>query len=137
MVDIFSKRKRSEIMSKIKPKDSTQELIIRRLIFSMGYRFRLHSKDLPGKPDIVFPKYKKVIFVHGCFWHGHKNCKRAAIPATNRGFWKNKISKNLIRDKRNYALLRKIGWNYLIIWQCQIKKQNEKLLKTKAINFLV
>ncbi len=123
-------------MSKIGPKHSTPELIVRKLIFSMGYRFRLHRKDLPGKPDIVFPKFKKVIFVHGCFWHGHKNCKRATLPATNRGFWKKKISRNMFRDKQNYVQLKKAGWEYSIIWQCQLKKEKKDFLKAKIIGFL-
>ena len=102
----------------------------------MGYRFRLHRKDLPGKPDIVFPKYRKVIFVHGCFWHGHKNCKRATLPVTNRTFWKKKISKNIVRDKQNYVQLKKVGWKYLIIWQCEIKKEKELSLTKKIDIFL-
>jgi DNA mismatch endonuclease (patch repair protein) len=136
MVDIFSKRKRSEIMSNIGPKHSTQELIIRKLVFSMGYRYRLHRKALPGNPDIVFPKYKRLIFVHGCFWHGHKNCKRAKLPATNRSFWKKKINKNVIRDKYNYAHLRKLGWKYLVIWQCQIKNDKMNYMKSKIDKLL-
>ncbi len=137
MVDIFSKRKRSEIMSNIGPKHSTQELIIRKLVFSMGYRYRLHRKALPGNPDIVFPKYKRLIFVHGCFWHGHKNCKRAKLPATNQSFWKKKINKNVIRDKYNYAHLRKLGWKYLVIWQCQIKNDKMNYMKMKIDKYLL
>src|SRR3972149_3552562 len=136
MADIFSKRKRSDIMSNIGPKNTTQELIIRKLVFSMGYRYRLHGKALPGKPDMVFSKFKKVIFVNGCFWHGHKNCKRSKLPSTNRSFWKEKINKNVIRDKHNYALLRKLGWKYLIIWQCQIKSDKMNYIKIKIGNFL-
>jgi DNA mismatch endonuclease (patch repair protein) len=136
MSDIFSKRKRSDIMSNIGPKNTTQELIIRKLVFSMGYRYRLHGKALPGKPDIVFSKFKKVIFVNGCFWHGHKNCKRAKLPTTNRSFWKKKINKNIIRDKYNYAQLRKLGWKYLIIWQCKIKSEKMNYIKMKIDNFL-
>jgi len=123
-------------MRKIGPKHSTQEMYVRKMIFSMGYRFRLHRKDLPGKPDIVFPKYRKVIFVHGCFWHGHKNCKRATLPVTNRTFWKKKISKNIVRDKQNYVQLKKVGWKYLIIWQCEIKKEKELSLTKKIDIFL-
>jgi DNA mismatch endonuclease (patch repair protein) len=123
-------------MRNIGPENSTQEIYVRKMIFSMGYRFRLHRKDLPGKPDIVFPKYKKVIFVHGCFWHGHKNCKRATLPATNRMFWNKKIIKNIIRDKENYVQLRKMGWKYLIIWQCEIKKEKDLFLSKKIDIFL-
>ena len=123
-------------MQKIGPKDSTQELFIRKLLHSMGYRFRLHRKDLPGNPDLVFPKHNKVVFVHGCFWHGHKGCKRSALPETNRKFWKNKIAGNIRRDKRNYARLRKEGWQYLVVWQCEIKKEKTDLLKRKLSKFL-
>jgi DNA mismatch endonuclease, patch repair protein len=136
MTDIFSKEKRSSIMQKIGSKDSTQELFIRKLLHSMGYRFRLHRKDLPGCPDIVFPKYKKVLFIHGCFWHGHKGCKRAVLPSENRNFWEEKIGGNINRDKSNYIKLRKKGWNYLIIWQCRIKRGNEKLLMQNIKKYL-
>jgi DNA mismatch endonuclease, patch repair protein len=134
--DIFSPRKRSEIMSHIKPKNSKQEIFIRKIINSLGYRYRLHQKDLIGKPDMVFPKLKKAIFVNGCFWHGHKRCKRASLPTTNRIFWKKKINGNIERDKLNYRKLRKQGWKYLIIWQCKIKEKNKKLLKNKISAFL-
>jgi len=123
-------------MSKIKSKDSKQEIFIRKLVHSMGFRFRLHRKDLPGKPDLVFPKYKKVIFVNGCFWHGHKDCKRSYLPSTNKKFWNKKILGNIERDKSNYKKLRKIGWAYLVIWQCEIKKSNKELIKNKLAEFL-
>lgn len=129
MVDIFSVEKRSQIMSQIKSRDSKQELFIRKITHSMGYRYRLHNKIFPGKPDLVFPKYKKVIFVNGCFWHGHQNCKRATLPSTNTEFWKSKISGNIKRDEITYSALRKLGWQYLIIWQCQIKESNKEMLK--------
>ena len=124
-------------MKKIGPKDSVQELFIRKLIHSLGYRFRLHRKDLPGKPDLVFPKYKKVIFVNGCFWHGHKNCKRSKLPETNKKFWKEKISGNIKRDIKNYKELNNLGWDYLVIWQCEIKKSNNKYITKKIQNFLL
>ena len=94
MPDVFSKSKRSEIMSHIGQKDTQPEIVVRKMLHRMGYRFRLHRKDLPGKPDIVLPKYRKVIFVHGCFWHGHEGCPRAALPETNREFWEQKVEKN-------------------------------------------
>jgi len=121
MADIFIKEKRSQIMSGISGKDTKPEMIIRKALFSEGYRYRLHRKDLPGKPDIVFPSKKKVIFINGCFWHGH-NCKKAALPATNKSFWEKKLTGNKERDKRNLAKLKDIGWKSLVIWQCQIKK---------------
>lgn len=137
MSDIFSKEKRSLIMSKIGPKNTRQELFVRKLIHSMGYRFRLHRKDLPGNPDLVFPKHKKVIFVHGCFWHGHKGCKRSALPETNRKFWKNKIAGNMLRDKINYARLRKKGWKLLAIWQCEIGNEKKVSLIRKISGFFI
>jgi len=137
MADIFSKEKRSLIMSKVASKNTQQELFVRKLIHSMGYRFRLHRKDLSGKPDLVFPKYNKVIFVHGCFWHGHKGCKRASLPETNRKFWENKIAGNMLRDKINYARLRKKGWKHLVIWQCEIGKEKKEALIRKISSFLL
>ncbi|MDD5529713.1 MAG: DNA mismatch endonuclease Vsr [bacterium] len=123
-------------MSKIGPKNSKQEIFVRKLVYSLGYRFRLHKKDLPGKPDLVFSKYKKVIFVNGCFWHGHSNCKRAKLPTTNRKFWKNKICKNVKKDKTNYHDLKKLGWKYLVIWQCNINSKNITSLENKILKFL-
>ena len=134
MTDIFSKEKRSEIMSKIGPKNSKPEIIVRKIVHSLGYRFRLHRKDLPGNPDLVFPKYKKAIFVHGCFWHGHKRCQQGKLPATNTTFWEEKISGNVKRDKSNFNKLRRLGWKYLVIWQCDIKKSNKENLKRKINN---
>lgn len=123
-------------MSKIGPKNSKQEIFIRKLVCSLGYRFNLHKKDLPGKPDIVFPKYRKVIFVNGCFWHCHRNCQRAKLPGTNYKFWQKKIKGNVENDKRNYRALKKIGWEYLILWQCEIKMKSDIFLKNKIRRFL-
>jgi DNA mismatch endonuclease, patch repair protein len=135
-VDIYTKQKRSQIMSHISGKNTKPEIIIRKIAHSLGYRFRLHKKDLPGKPDIVFPKYKKVIFVNGCFWHGHKNCKRSKLPTTNKNFWKDKIEGNKKKDKGNLIRLKKLGWNYLVIWQCEIKVANHEKMKNKINKFL-
>ena len=121
MADIFNKKKRSKIMSKITGKNTKPELTIRKALFSEGYRYRLHRKDLPGNPDIVFPIRKKVVFVNGCFWHGH-NCKKAVLPVTNKSFWEKKLTGNKERDKRNLIKLKAIGWESFVIWQCQIKK---------------
>ncbi len=133
MADIFNREKRSLIMSRIPGKNTKPELIIRKALFSEGYRYRLHRKDLPGNPDIVFPNRKKVIFVNGCFWHGH-NCKKAALPATNKSFWEKKLTGNKERDKKNLARLKAMGWKPLIIWQCEIKKNTleTKINKVKA-----
>lgn len=122
MSDIYSKSKRSDIMSKISGKETKPEILVRKHLFSEGFRFRKNVKDLPGKPDIVLPKYKTVIFIHGCFWHGH-SCKRGTLPQTNYEFWKEKIGKNIERDNRNINELREEGWNVIVIWQCEILNQ--------------
>jgi DNA mismatch endonuclease (patch repair protein) len=121
MTDRFDRAKRSEIMSHIKGKDTRPERSVRSLLHRMGYRFRLHVGALPGKPDVVLPRHKKVIFVHGCFWHGHTNCKRAARPQSNTGFWNRKIESNIARDRRNRKALWLNGWDVLVVWQCQTK----------------
>jgi len=102
---------------------------IRKLLFSLGYRYRKNVKDLPGKPDIVLPKYKTVIFVHGCFWHQHKNCNKSSLPETNREKWKEKLEGNVERDKRNYKELKKLGWKVIVIWECEIKNKFDKVQK--------
>ncbi|NQU04703.1 MAG: DNA mismatch endonuclease Vsr [Calditrichaeota bacterium] len=135
MSDRFSPDERSRIMSKIRGKDTKQELIIRKLIFSMGFRYRLHYSKLMGKPDIAFPGRKKAIFVNGCFWHGH-NCKRGKLPVTNYEFWFKKISGNIQRDKANIAALEELGWKTLIIWQCEINKKQEEHLRNMIRQFL-
>lgn len=132
-MDTVTIEKRSEIMSKVRSKNTSSELTVRKLIFSLGYRYRLHAKNLPGKPDLVFPGRKKVIFVHGCFWHGH-NCKRGSMPASNKEFWVPKLEKNKVRDLKVYDLLEAIGWKTLIVWQCQLKDKEE--LQKIIINFL-
>lgn len=136
MTDVFDKKKRSEIMSSVKSKDTKPEIIVRKLLHSMGYRFRLHREDLPGTPDIVLPKYKKVIFVHGCFWHGHEGCPRAKLPKTNTRVWREKIKKNIDRDQRNICELKSLGWTPLIIWGCEVHKRNLEEIKEKITNFL-
>lgn len=119
-MDKVSKSVRSKIMSKIKSKNTRPELLIRKTLFSLGYRYKIHKKQLSGSPDIVFSKYKLAIFVNGCFWHSH-NCKVGHLPKSNSHFWRAKLSKNLERDKNNYENLKKSGWHYLIIWECEIK----------------
>jgi DNA mismatch endonuclease (patch repair protein) len=135
-VDVFPKEKRSQIMANIKGKDTKPEKVVRSLLHKMGYRFRLHRRDLPGNPDIVLPKYKKVIFVHGCFWHGHAGCPRAKRPNTNKAFWNEKLTKNIDRDNRNQQKLKKLGWDYLIIWQCQIKKPKKDQLRNQLEEYI-
>lgn len=112
-------------MSHIRSKDTKPEVLVRRFLFAHGFRFRLHRKDLPGKPDIVLSKYKTVIFINGCFWHGHQDCKYSTIPETNREFWENKIKGNIQRDKETYSQLAELGWNVIEIWQCQLKPKTK------------
>ncbi len=123
--DIFSPEKRSEIMSRVRHEDSGPELQVRSALHAAGFRFRLHRKDLPGTPDIVLPKYRLAIFVHGCFWHGHADCKHSVLPKTNTEFWKNKFERNKARDQMVRLELLKIGWHVLVIWECQIKLLTE------------
>lgn len=131
MADKFDKVKRSDIMTKVKGENTKPEIVIRKLLFSMGYRYRLYRKDLPGKPDIVLPKYKYVIFVHGCFWHGCPICKHAQIrPINNAEYWNKKLDRNIERDKNNKKELIKLGWKVFVIWECEIKKSKiDKLIK--------
>ena len=126
---------RSKNMSAIKSKNTKPEVEVRKLLHSMGFRFRLHKKDLPGSPDIVLPKYKTVIFVHGCFWHRHQNCKYASNPKTRVDFWNKKFNDNIERDIKVRKELENLEWNYLIIWECQIK--NKTYLKEKLRTFLI
>ena len=133
-MDVLTPEQRHYNMSQIHSKDTKPELIVRKWLWSNGYRYRLHRKDLPGKPDIVFPKYKAVIFIHGCFWHKH-NCKYGSTPKTNKNFWKIKLNSNVERDKRNIRKIKKLHWRVLVIWECEIMKWNVKL-ETKIISFL-
>jgi DNA mismatch endonuclease (patch repair protein) len=120
-VDVFSADQRSKIMSRVKGRNTRPELIVRRLLHAMGYRFRLHAADLPGKPDIVLPRHGKIVQVHGCFWHGHKGCSRATRPQSNVEFWAQKIDGNKVRDARTERQLRRLGWSVLTVWECQTK----------------
>ena len=110
-------------MSRIKSGDTKPELIVRSLLHSLGYRFRLHRKDLPGKPDIVLPKYKTAIFVHGCFWHRHEGCNRATTPKTNQDYWHNKFSRNIKKHYKDKKDLEKSGWNVVVVWECVAKNK--------------
>ena len=121
MTDVHSKETRSYNMSKIKAKDTKPELLVRKYLFRKGFRYRVNVKNLLGKPDIVLPKYKTVIFIHGCFWHGHEGCKYFVIPKTRTEWWSKKIKKNKERDQQAHESLRKAGWNIMTIWECQLK----------------
>jgi len=136
MADTITRKRRSEIMSNIRAKGMKPEMIVRRLVHSMGYRYRLHRKDLPGKPDLVFPGRRKVIFVHGCFWHQHDDpaCKIARVPQSNRDYWIPKLERNAARDAQHQAELRARGWDALVIWECELK--DEEALRSKLIRFL-
>ena len=123
---------RSRNMSAIKSKNTKPEIKVRKVLHSMGYRFRLHRKDLPGSPDIVLPKFKTVIFVHGCFWHRHENCKYASNPKTRKEFWENKFKANAKRDKEIQEKIINIGWQYVVIWECETK--NIDNLREKLID---
>jgi DNA mismatch endonuclease (patch repair protein) len=131
-VDVFNKEKRSWIMSRVKNKDTKPEIIIRSIVHRLGYRFRKNNLNLPGRPDIVLTRHRKVIFVHGCFWHGHGQCKRASRPTTNKMFWNTKLDANIARDKSNIKILKALGWKSLIVWECQIKNQGKLLSKLES-----
>ncbi len=122
MADVHSKEVRSYNMSKIRGKDTKPEILVRKYLFSNGLRFRLHVKNLAGRPDIVLPRYKTAIFVHGCFWHGHADCRYGVIPKTRTEWWKEKISGNIQRDVKNEEILRSEGWKIIVLWECQLKK---------------
>jgi len=121
-MDSFTPEKRSEIMSKIRSKDTRPEFIVRKLLHKLGYRFRIHSKALPGKPDIVLKKYRTAIFINGCFWHHHKGCKRSNWPKSNKDYWIPKIKRTIQRDSESHKKLQILGWNVLVIWECETKK---------------
>ena len=124
-LDVYDRQMRSQVMRKVRSKDTKPELKVRRALHRMGLRFRLHRKDLPGSPDIVFPRHRVALFVNGCFWHGHRDCKRSKLPSTRREFWRNKISANVNRDARNKAALEKLGWRVFVVWECEIKTDEE------------
>lgn len=129
-MDIWSKQKRSEVMSKIRGKNTKPEMILRSQLFRQGFRFRVHQKDLPGKPDIVLPKYQTAIFVHGCFWHYHEECKEGRIPSSNSKFWKEKLNKNIAKDIKHKLECEALGWKVIIVWECEIEKRlNETMEK--------
>ncbi len=120
-MDILTPAARSAMMSRIRGKDTAPELTVRRMLFSLGYRYRLHAKKLPGRPDLVFPARRKVIFVHGCFWHGHA-CLGGKLPGTRTNFWAKKIDGNKRRDRRNRSALRRLGWESLVVWECKLRR---------------
>lgn len=126
MVDVFSKEKRHEVMSKIRSKDTKIEIQVRHWLYHKGIRYRKNYKKVYGKPDIAITKYKIAIFVHGCFWHGHEKCKYYHLPKSRMEYWQEKIEKNKIRDQVNIEKLKNIGWHVFIIWECQVKKDFDR-----------
>ena len=135
MSDTFTKAERSRIMAAVKSKDTAPELIVRRLVHSMGYRYRLHDKSLPGKPDLVFPRLRKVINVSGCFWHMH-GCARCRVPSSHRRYWIAKMRRNAARDKRVRRSLRLAGWEVLVVWECQLSPPRLDRMRSKISSFL-
>jgi len=121
VADVHTPEQRSYNMSRIRGKDTKPEELVRKYLFSQGFRYRKNDARLPGKPDIVLPKYKTVIFVNGCFWHAHEGCKYFVWPKNNADFWKKKIESNVMRDTKNYQLLEKLGWRVFTVWECELK----------------
>lgn len=136
MTDVHDKSTRSYNMSQIRSKDTKPELIVRKYLFSKGFRYRLYDNRLPGKPDIVLPKYKTLIFINGCFWHGHEGCKYFVIPKTRIVWWLNKIVGNKEKDTETYAKLGMGGWKIIIVWECQLKPDNKDATLTNVIQYL-
>lgn len=126
-MDRVSPEVRSEIMRRVRGRDTAPELAVRRLLHAHGYRFRLHRADLPGRPDLFLPRYRTAVFVHGCFWHGHENCKRATVPETQRTFWVDKIRRNRERDREAQNALEATGFRVVTVWQCELRNQDEIL----------
>ena len=136
MADVHSPEIRSYNMSRIRNKDTKPEEIVRKYLFAQGFRYRKNDKKLPGKPDIVLPKYKTVIFVNGCFWHKHEGCKYFVWPKNNEAFWRNKINGNVAHDDKVYQELREMGWNILIIWECELKPSIRDNTLNNVVNCL-
>ena len=123
MTDTVDADKRSEIMSRIRSRDTKPEMIVRRMAHRLGFRFRLHVKELPGSPDLVFPRHRAVIMVHGCFWHRHPGCRFASTPKTRRTYWEGKFQGNVVRDRRSQDALTDLGWRVMVVWECETGDQ--------------
>lgn len=137
MTDVHDTATRSYNMSRIRGKDTKPELLVRKFLHGKGFRYRLHVKELPGKPDIVLHKYKTVIQVHGCFWHKHEECRYFVIPKTRTDWWLNKVNKTVEKDKLNVARLRELGWKVITIWECELKIEKRELTLQHLLNELV
>jgi len=129
MVDTVTSEQRSWNMSRIKGKNTSPELTLRSLLHKAGFRFRLHRKDLPGSPDIVLPRYQTVIFVHGCFWHRHQECRNVTMPSSRREFWAKKFDENMARDVKNRTVLESAGWKVYIVWECELRYEPQETLQ--------
>jgi len=136
MADVHTAKQRSYNMSRIKGKNTKPEMLVRKFLHANGYRYKLHDKKLPGKPDIVLPKYKTVIFVHGCFWHGHTNCKYFVVPKTRSKWWMDKINGNKGNDIKAVRALKKDGWKVISIWECHLKPSKIEKISTSLLNML-
>lgn len=132
-MDNLSKKARSALMAKIKGKNTRPEMIVRKFLFSKGFRYRIHDKRYPGSPDIVLPKYRTTIFVHGCFWHGHEDCRAASLPTTNVDYWQKKIAENMARDRRRIDSLLNDGWKVIVIWECMIKSSDRREIELEKL----
>ena len=132
MTDFMAPKQRSRCMSRVKGKNTTPELFLRKALWAAGFRYRLASK-LPGKPDIVLPKYQIAIFVHGCFWHSHQGCSKSKLPATNEDFWKDKIAANVARDSRNISELKRLGWRVAVVWECTLKPRQKDISTVSSL----
>lgn len=135
-MDVHSKETRSFNMSRIKGKNTKPEILVRKYLFSKGLRYRLYSKTLPGKPDIVLPKYHTVIFIHGCFWHGHEGCRYFVIPKTRTEWWLNKINTNRENDRKNCESLKEMRWNVITVWECSLKKEKRESTLNDILNMI-
>ncbi|MEJ2611406.1 MAG: DNA mismatch endonuclease Vsr [Candidatus Thiodiazotropha sp.] len=135
MVDTLTPEERSERMSRVRAQDTKPEMKLRRLIHGMGFRYRLHRRDLPGKPDLVFPGRRSIIFMHGCFWHRHEGCGLARLPKSKRAFWSAKLEANKERDQKNISTLEAAGWRVLVIWECQLRGEVREVVKEFLTNY--
>jgi len=135
LTDTFTTSERSRIMAAVKGKDTTPEMLVRRLVHALGFRYRLHVRSLPGCPDLVFPRLRKIINVSGCFWHMH-GCGRCRIPASRRGYWVAKLERNAARDRRTRRALRRLGWQVLVVWECQTTTARRERLRARLVRFL-
>ena len=125
-MDVLTKEQRHKNMSHIRSKETKPENVVRKFLFSNGFRYRKNDKRYPGKPDIVLPKYKTIIFVHGCFWHQHPGCKAARIPNTNSDFWRDKFIRNIARDEKDQQILKELGWQVIVVWECEVSNKSKR-----------